>query len=184
VYLLGGFSGGILYLLFAAFAPQFFANTVLLGASAGVMAVVIAVGVLLPEYVIHLLFFGGVRLKYVALVSFILTSLLDLSQNTGGKISHIGGAVFGLLFTLQYKRGKDLTKPVTNFLDWLSGVISGKKSPIKVTYRKKTGNEDFNARMNARQQRTDHILDKISKSGYDSLTKEEKDFLFKESGKN
>ncbi len=183
VYLLGGISGGILYTITAMIAPVYFANTFLLGASAGVMAVVIATAVLLPEYVIHLLFFGGVRLKYLALVSFILTSILDISQNTGGKISHIGGALFGMIFMLQYKNGNDITKPVTNLLDWMVAFFSGRPK-IKVSYRKKTSDDDFNQNQRAKQAKVDVILDKISKSGYEALTKEEKDFLFKTSGKN
>ena len=183
VYLLGGISGGILYAITALLAPAYFANTFLLGASAGVMAVVIATAVLLPEYVIHLMFFGGVRLKYLALISFILTSLLDISENTGGKISHIGGAFFGMIFMLQYKNGNDITKPVTAFLDWLAGIFSGRPK-IKVSYRKKASDEDYNQSHRAKQAKVDLILDKISKSGYEALTKEEKDFLFKASGRN
>jgi len=183
VYLLGGLSGGILFTIVAMISPFYFHNTFLLGASAGVMAVVIATAVLLPDYVIHLLFFGPVRLKYIALISFILTSLLDISQNTGGKISHIGGALFGLVFMLQYKNGRDITKPVTAFLDWVQSVFSGRPK-IKVSYRKKVSDEDYNFNQRAKQAKIDAILDKISKSGYDALTKEEKDFLFKASGRN
>jgi membrane associated rhomboid family serine protease len=184
VYLLGGISGGILYLLVSFLFPLYFYNTLLLGASAGVMAVVIATAILLPDYTIHLLFFGPVRLKYLALISFILTSLLDISQNTGGKISHIGGALFGAIYMLQYKNGNDISKPVTNFLDWIANLFSGKPK-IKISYsRKKTSDEDYNQNQRAKQARIDQILDKISKSGYDALTKEEKDFLFKASGRN
>ncbi|MBI3501145.1 MAG: rhomboid family intramembrane serine protease [Bacteroidetes bacterium] len=181
VYLLGGISGGILYLLSSLVFPLYFQNTFLLGASAGVMAVVIAIAILLPDYVIHLLFFGGVRLKYLALISFVLTSLLDISQNTGGKIAHIGGALFGMIFMLQYKNGKDITKPFTNLLDWIA---SPKRPKIKVSYRRKVSDDDFNSNQRLKQQKIDQILDKISKSGYDALTKEEKDFLFKASGRN
>ncbi len=123
VYLMGGISGGILYLLVSLIFPQYFHNSLLLGASAGVMAVVVAIAILLPDYTIHLLFFGPVRLKYLALISFILTSVLDISQNTGGKISHIGGALFGAIYMLQYKNGRDISKPVTNLLDWLSNIF-------------------------------------------------------------
>ena len=182
VYLLGGISGGILFTLMSMVFPLYFANTILLGASAGVMAVVIATGILLPEYVIHLMFFGGVKLKYLALASFILTSLLDISQNTGGKISHIGGALFGMIFMLQYKNGNDITKPITAFLDWITALFSG-RSKIKVSYSRKVSDEEYNMSQKAKQQKVDLILDKISKSGYDALTKEEKDFLFKASGK-
>ncbi len=180
VYLLGGLSGGILFLLVSMLAPFYFYNTFLLGASAGVMAVVVATAVLLPDYVIQLLFFGPVRLKYLALISFILTSLLDLSQNTGGKIAHIGGALFGMLFMLQYKSGRDLTKPITNFLEWAQSLLSGKPK-FKVSYRKTVSDDDYNRNQKAKQARIDEILDKISKSGYEALTKDEKDFLFKSS---
>ena len=183
VYLLGGISGGILFTLVSTVFLLNFHNTVLLGASAGVMAVVVAIAILLPDYMIHLMFFGGVRLKYLALASFILTSILDISQNTGGKISHIGGALFGMIFMLQYKNGNDITKPVSAFLDWIVGLFSG-RSKIKVSYRRKTSDDNYNANQRAKQQKIDSILDKISKSGYEALTKEEKDFLFKASGKN
>lgn len=183
IYLLGGLSGGFLYIIIAFIAPLYFYNTFLLGASAGVMAVVIATAVLLPDYVIHLLFFGPVRLKYLALISFVLTTLLDLSQNTGGKIAHIGGALFGLGYMLQYKRGRDFTKPVTTFLDWIQSFFYG-RSKIKVSYRRKTSDDDYNLNQRSKQAKVDEILDKISKSGYEALTKEEKDFLFKASGKN
>lgn len=183
VYLLGGLSGGLLFTLASLLFPLYFYNTFLLGASAGVMAVVIAIATLLPEYKIHLLFFGGVPLKYLALVSFILTSILDISQNTGGKISHIGGALFGAVFMLQYKNGKDITRPVIAFLDWITSLFTG-RTKIKVSYRRGANDDDYNASQKAKQEKVDAILDKISKAGYESLTKEEKDFLFKASGKN
>lgn len=183
VYLLGGISGGLLYMFVSVIFPLYFYNTFLLGASAGVMAIVIAIAILLPDYMIHLLFFGAVPLKYLALASFILTSILDISQNTGGKISHIGGALFGLIFMLQYKKGTDITQPVVTFLDWGTSLFT-KKARIKVSYSKKFSDEDFNINQKAKQQKIDAILDKISKAGYESLTKQEKDFLFKVSGKN
>jgi membrane associated rhomboid family serine protease len=183
VYLLGGLCGGILYLIVALISPLFFYNTFLLGASAGVMAVVIATAVLLPDYVIHLMFFGPVRLKYLALISFVLTTLLDFSQNTGGKIAHVGGALFGMAFMLQYKKGTDLTKPFINLIEWIQSLLSGKPK-FKVSYGKKVSDEDYNKNQKAKQARIDEILDKISRSGYEALTKEEKDFLFKASGKN
>ncbi len=146
------------------------------------MAVVIATAVLLPDYVIHLMFFGPVRLKYLALVSFLLTSLLDLSQNTGGKIAHIGGALFGLVYMIRYKSGSDLSKPVTAFFDRVQSLFSGRQK-IKVSYRKKVSDEEYNRNQRAKQEKVDSILDKISKSGYDALTKDEKDFLFRASGR-
>jgi membrane associated rhomboid family serine protease len=183
VYLMGGLCGGILFTLVSLVFPLYFYNTFLVGASAGVMAIVISIAILLPDYKIHLLLLGDVPLKYLALVSFILTSILDISQNTGGKIAHIGGALFGVLFMLQYKSGRDLTKPVVTFLDWITSLFTG-ASKIKVSYRRPASDEDYNSSQKAKQERVDAILDKISKAGYESLTKEEKDFLFKASGKN
>ena len=137
VYLLGGISGGVLYLITANIFPQYFQNSFLLGASAGVMAVVISIAVLLPDYIIHLLFFGGVRLKYLALFSFVFTSLLDISQNTGGKISHIGGALFGFVFMIQYKKGTDITVWLNNFMDYVIRIFINKKPKMKISYKKK-----------------------------------------------
>lgn len=183
VYLLGGLSGGLLFILSSIISPLFFQNTFLLGASAGVMAVVIATAVLLPDYVIHLLFFGAVRLKYLALASFVLTTLLDFSQNTGGKIAHIGGALFGLIFMTYYKKGVDLSKWVTSVLDSLTSLFN-RKPKVRVSYKRKMSDEEYNQNEREKQQKLDEILDKISRSGYEALTKEEKDFLFKASGKH
>ncbi len=182
VYILGGLSGGLLFLSAAMLFPSQFSNTYLLGASAGVMAVVIATAVLVPEYTLQLIFFGPVRLKYIALVSFILTSLIDLTQNTGGKIAHIGGALFGMYYMIQYKKGKDYSKFMVVLIDRITNLFS-KTSNIRVSYRKKMSDDEYNIAQKEKQQKVDLILDKISKAGYESLTKEEKDFLFKASGK-
>jgi hypothetical protein len=128
------------------------------------------------------MFFGAVRLKYIALISFILTSLLDLSQNTGGKIAHMGGAFFGMFYMLQYKKGNDILKSLALFLERCTNLFS-RSSKIRVSYRRGVSDEEYNLSQKAKQQKVDTILDKISKAGYESLTKEEKDFLFKASGK-
>ncbi len=183
VYLLGGISGGVLYALSALVFPLYFQNTFLLGASAGVMAIVIATAILVPNYTINLILLGPIRLKYLALFSFLLSSVLDLSQNTGGKIAHIGGALFGIIFMLYYKKGKDITKPLIRLFNSVESFFS-KKSIIKVSYRRKVSDEEYNLNKKEKQEKTDEILDKISKSGYESLTKEEKDYLFNVSGKH
>lgn len=181
VYFLGGLSGAVLFLALEAVYPR---GGAMVGASAGVTAVVIATAVLVPDYVIHLLFFGGVRLKYLALIAFVLTSLLDLSQNTGGKVAHIGGALFGMAFMLQYKRGMDITKPFIAFSDWMASLFAPEPK-VRIRYtRNRTSDEEYYTNQRLKQQKIDQILDKISKSGYDALTREEKDFLFKASGKN
>ena len=179
-YLLGGVSGGLLFMLISAIVPSF-SNTYLLGASAGVMAVVVGTATLVPEYVVQLMFFGPVKLKYLALVSFVLTTLLDFSVNTGGKIAHIGGAIYGLIYITQYKKGNDFSKIVNKWINLISKAFNffGKKSKLKVSYKRTISDEEYNLNKLAQQKRMDEILDKISKSGYESLSKQEKDILFK-----
>lgn len=174
VYLLGGVCGGLMFLLLGNLLWGNRTSVYLMGASASVMAVVIAIAVIVPNYVIHLMFFGPVRIKYIALVSFILTSVIDLNDNTGGKIAHIGGALFGLLYAVLYKRGTDLSAIITSF----SKVFSA-KGKMKVAYKRSATDEDYNASKIQLQHKIDEILDKISKSGYESLSKEEKEILFK-----
>lgn len=178
VYVLGGLSGAFLFL---ALSQVFYLGNGLVGASAGVMAVVVAAAVHRPNYIVHLLFIGPVRLKYIALISFLLTTLIDFTINTGGKVAHIGGALFGLLYGMQYNKGRDLSKGVTQ----LGNLFGSKKSKshLKVTYKKKLSDEEYNAHRVVEQQVIDAILDKISKSGYDSLSKKEKEILFRASNK-
>lgn len=171
-YILGGISGGILFLMVFNLFSVFHSHNILLGASAGVMAVVIGTAVLLPDFIVHLMFIGPVRLKYLALIIFVITTLLNFSDNTGGKIAHIGGALYGWLYVTQYKRGRDFHKLFSLFSN------SGKRT-MKVAYKKKKSDEEYNANKKAMQEEVDRILDKISKSGYESLNKDEKDFLFK-----
>lgn len=183
VYLLGGISGGVLFLIVNTVAGF---NNPLLGASAGVMAVVVAVSAFAPNYIVHLFLFGPVRLKYIALVMFLITSVLYFQENMGGKVAHIGGALFGLIYGLQYKRGTDLAKGFGNMSGRISDILSRKKkSPLRVTHSKrKMTDEEYNASKVVEQQMVDAILDKISRSGYDSLSKKEKEILFKASNKD
>lgn len=174
VYLLGGLFGGILFLLLGNFIFKNELYGTLVGSSAGVMAVVVAIAVLAPDYIIHLMFIGPVKIKYMALISFVLTTVLDLSVNTGGKIAHIGGALFGLLYAVLYKRGTDLSTIITSF-----SKIFSSKNKMKVAYKRSVSNEDYNASKIQLQHKIDEILDKISNSGYESLSKEEKEILFK-----
>ena len=179
-YLLGGISGGVLFISISNLFPSFYSNSFLLGASAGVMAIVVGAAILVPEYTLHLLFFGPVKLKYLALVSFLLTTILDFSVNTGGKIAHIGGAIYGIVYISQYKKGRDFTK---FFYRWANKITqffkNFRKSNMKVAYKRHVSDEEFNLNKVARQKRMDEILDKISKSGYESLNKQEKEILFK-----
>ncbi len=186
-YLLGGFSGGLLYVLLFNVLPvfeQISPLSVALGASASVMAVLIAAATYVPNFVVRLIFLGNVKLKYIALVYVVLDMISIPKGNAGGHIAHLGGALFGFIYILQLQRGNDFTAGFNRFLDKLKNLFSFKRS-MKVVYKSPKSRDDvaFNAQKKANQQKIDAILDKIAKSGYDSLTGEEKAILFDASKK-
>ena len=182
IYILGGIGGAILYIAFYNLFPFFeevVAQSVALGASASVIAVVMAVATYVPERRMHLVFIGPVKIIYVALFFFIISSVVDFSVNTGGKIAHMGGAVVGVLFALYYKQGKDITRGFDRLMDTMASWFKPGKSKMKVTYRRPADDMEYNRQKAAEQKEVDRILEKISKAGYDSLTKREKEMLFK-----
>lgn len=172
LYVMSGVSGGVLMLLLGLIFPAAFSNSLLLGASAAVLGVGAVMAVYAPNYKVYL--FGAFELsyKYFYLITFAVSTIIDLSVNTGGKISHIGGALFGLLYGYFLKQGTDLFN--INF-SWK------RKAPLKVVYPERPGARQQKAKND--EQVMNELLDKISKSGYDSLTKSEKDELFKLSQK-
>lgn len=179
-YILGGLTGGVLYILIYNLFPVFgnvISDATLNGASAGVIAVMVAIATLLPDYTVQLLLFGPVKLKYIAIFSIVLYAISIPDGNAGGNIAHLGGAFFGFIMVKQLRSGRDLTA-------WLVKIGAGrKKARMRVVETKKRGetDEDFHDRKKSRQEVIDQILDKISQSGYSSLTAEEKDILFKAS---
>lgn len=182
VYLLGGIAGGLFYLLAYNLFPAFesvLAATQLIGASAAVIAIVIAVAVYEPNHTIHLMFIGPVKMKYIALAGVVMYVIGISSSNAGGNLAHLGGAFLGMIFALQYKKGNDISKSINKLLDMFAKWFRPKQK-VKISYRG-TGDRDidYNRRKNAEQDRINGILEKISKSGYDSLTKEEKEILFR-----
>jgi len=194
LYIMGGLAGAFLYIavfnIFPAFADTVHVS-IALGASASVMALVIATAVYLPEMEMHLLFFGRVKLKYLALITFLITSIFDFSVNTGGKIAHIGGALMGMAYGYGLKNGKDIGAWINSIIDFFVNLFKPAKK-LKVTYKKAAADfdarqaktdYDYNKVKAERQKAVDYILDKISKGGYDSLTREEKEILFSESQK-
>ncbi|MGA1978058.1 MAG: rhomboid family intramembrane serine protease [Bacteroidales bacterium] len=185
VYLLGGISGAIVYVLAFNVFPAFKSvvnESVAIGASASVMAVVIAIAAYVPNHPVQIIFLGGVKIKYLALVIFVLTSVMDFSVNSGGKLAHIGGALFGYLYTLNLKRDHDIGRGINRIIDSVVTLLKpGKK--MKVTYKKPVTDYEYNKAKSEHQAAINKILDKISKGGYDSLSKEEKDILFRESQK-
>jgi len=181
-YILGGLAGGLLYILFYNVFPVFEevkTASIALGASASVMAVVIATATYQPERKMNLVFIGPVKIVYIALIMFIFTSMVDFSVNTGGKIAHIGGALMGFLFAYYYKRGKDISKGFDRMMDGMATWFKPGKEKMKVTYKRPADDIEYNKQKKEEQKEIDQILDKISKAGYDSLTAKEKELLFK-----
>jgi membrane associated rhomboid family serine protease len=185
VYLLGGISGAIVYILSFNIFPAFtglVSESVAIGASASVMAVVIAIAAYVPDYSINLFLVGRIKIKYVALAIFVLTTVMDFSVNSGGKLAHIGGAILGYLYTINLRKGHDIGKGFNRIIDFFTTLFRPRKK-LRVTYKKPASDYDYNKTKAEHQARINMILDKISKVGYDSLTKEEKDTLFNESQK-
>lgn len=184
VYLLGGLSGAVMYVasfnIFPAFTGMV-SESIAIGASASVMAVVVAISAYVPDYSINLLLLGRIKIKYMALGIFLLTSVVDFSVNSGGKLAHIGGALFGYLYTLNLRRGRDIGRGFNRMIDFFATLFKPRK--LKVKYKKPVTDYDYNAMKAERQNTINSILDKISKGGYESLTKEEKEILFRESQK-
>ncbi|MEG2514643.1 MAG: rhomboid family intramembrane serine protease, partial [Bacteroidaceae bacterium] len=184
LYILGGIGGGLFYMLAYNVFPYFqgmIQTSYLLGASASVLAIVVATAYREPNYQVRLLFIGAVRLKYIALFMIISDLLFITSDNAGGHLSHLGGALIGLLFASSLSKGHDITAWINILFDWVAGLFNRKtwkrKPKMKVHY---TGNKDYdyNATKKAQSDEVDKILEKIKKSGYSNLSTEEKKSLF------
>jgi membrane associated rhomboid family serine protease len=185
LYIIGGIGGGLLYMLAYNFIPTFRPAVYLsslIGASAAIMAIIFAVSLYAPNYKIALLFFGEVKLIYIALVSVLLDLISIPMENAGGHISHLGGALIGWLWCVQYRKGKDFTLGFTKTMNFIQGIFKP-KSRLKVSHKKSVSDMDYNRSKVDYQKEIDRILDKISKAGYESLTKDEKELLFKMSNK-
>lgn len=185
LYILGGICGGLLYMLAYNVLPYFkpfVYGSFLLGASASVLAIVVATAFRSPEYRVNFMFIGSVRLKYVALFVVITDLLFVTSGNGGGHIAHLGGALAGWWFARSLQKGTDVTKWINQVFDWFSGGFkftpSRKKPKMKAEKGGKAADYDYNARKKQQSEETDRILDKLKKSGYSSLTTEEKKHLF------
>ena len=188
VYLLGGLTGAAFYILAYNIFPVFDSmNGLLLGASASVFAVLVALAVYEPDREIHLFFIGKFPLKYVA-GFYILLSVIGISaSNPGGNIAHLGGAFWGWFYIYQLRKGKDMGAGFVKLLgkigEWFTGVFKA-RSNMKVSYKKPPRDDrDYNRKKNSQQDEINHILDKIAKSGYDSLSSKEKELLFKQGKK-
>ena len=186
LYVLGGLAGALLFVVSYNLFPYFqevASFSFLMGASASVMAIVFAISFYRKEIEIHLLLFGRIKLIYLALFTFVIDLLAMTSDNAGGHIAHIGGALFGIWFASRYAQGKDLTAPINRLIDKL--VNLGKRKPkMSVTYGGRSNKDwEYNARKQQQAANIDAILDKLKRSGYGSLSTDEKKQLFDASKK-
>ncbi|MEW2921563.1 rhomboid family intramembrane serine protease [Muricauda sp. ANG21] len=183
VYFLGVIIGGLVFLLsYNVFPTLLNTNTALIGASAGVTAVLIFICAYIPNQEVRIIFFN-VKLWYVG-AFFVLVDLIQIPYggNIGGRLAHLGGAFLGYIYARQLLNGRDIGSGFSKLWDGIVQLFKPKekKAPLKTVYKKnaaKKGASDYDKE--AHQRKIDAILDKISKSGYESLSKEEKDYLFK-----
>lgn len=200
LYVLGGIGGGLLYLIAFNVFPYFtnFPTTnYMLGASASVLAIVIAPAIAAPNYPLRLFIFGNIKLKYIAIVT-VLLDIYFLSatpENAGGHLAHLGGALTGTLFAWQLAKGRDITRWINKCMDWFWNLFE-KKPQMKVKYNQAKNRYKKYAKESAQttevksetnsssaSNELDRILDKLKKSGYESLSSEEKKNLFNASNK-
>lgn len=176
VYLiLGIVSGGLIYMLSYNYMPGLKTqSSLLVGASAGVMAIVVGISSHIPHYSLSFRFIGNIKLLYIAVVLVVLDIVQIPTGNAGGHLAHLGGSLLGFIMTRYMNQG-------TGLIAWMTGTMTKKeKRPLKTVYKsaKKTTYKKKETK-SEEQAIIDGILDKISKSGYETLTKEEKDYLFK-----
>ena len=187
IYLLGAICGGLLYVLSYNLFPVFNnVNSNLMGASAAVLAIVIFIATYTPNTIVRVFMFK-VKLWQIGL-AMVLLDLFQLpsSGNAGGLIAHMGGALFGYVYAKQLTKGNDIGIWFESLIDSAINLFKPRhKKPFKKVHRTKqaTAKQAKKKPSNEHQAKIDSVLDKIGKSGYDSLTKAEKDFLFK-AGKN
>ncbi len=189
LYITGGLFAGIIYLICYNTLPALIDTSAsVVGASASVMAILFAVATYAPMMQLRLLIIGNVKLWHIAIVFLIIDFLQLSSTNTGGHLAHLGGAMFGYIFTTQLKRGVDLTIWFTNIVVFFQKMTdTRKRTPFRKVHRNfkpapKPQPSKIVTKDNVQKQ-IDAILDKISKSGYESLSKNEKEFLFRAGNK-
>ena len=186
-FFLGAISGGLLFMVSYNVFPAFqgAGRSTLLGASAGVMAVLVGIATHIPNMRMQLMLIGSIKFWWIAAFLVIIDIVMLTVDNSGGHLAHIGGALLGYIYTKQLAKGKDIGKGFERLVDWFVNLFKStpktKRSPLKTVHKSKTSSPKTTARPKEKddqQKKIDAILDKISKSGYDSLTKAEKDYLF------
>ncbi len=180
VYFMGGIAGALFYIVSYNTFPALYnlaPNTIMMGASASVMAIIFTVARYAPNFKVYVFFIGPVKLIYIALALFALDLIsIPTMSNTGGHLAHIGGALFGVLYSGQVSKGKDITLGFNRIMDKLVSFFS-RKPKMKVKYnqnRRPMNDMEYNSNKRNQQKHIDQILEKIKSCGYDSLTKQDK----------
>ncbi len=183
LYLLGGLAGGILYMAAYNLFPVFKASvevSYLLGASASIIAILIAGVFRDPNREIRLLLIGNVPLKYLGLFMVISYIIGISTSNAGGNLAHLGGVLAGWFFVKREQKGTDLTTPFSSAVEWLAQLLKSRKK-VRVVHRQPPRDDyEYNRQRAANHDELNRILDKIGVEGYESLTKEEKETLFRQ----
>ncbi|MGK2861240.1 MAG: rhomboid family intramembrane serine protease [Chitinophagaceae bacterium] len=191
LYIYGAFAGALAFILAYNFLPglsQSLPVAEALGASAGVMAIAVAVATISPTYRIFPMLFGGIPIWVLTAIYLIIDLASIPLSNPGGHIAHLAGASTGFLFIYSFRKGYDWSEWMNNFFDWVSNLFNPEK-PVKGKNIKqelfyKSDKSPYNKKPNITEQRVNEILDKISQKGYSSLTDEEKDILKRASHEN
>ncbi|WP_407403346.1 rhomboid family intramembrane serine protease [Sodaliphilus sp.] len=190
LYIYGAIGGAVVYVLASSVLPGLRGmEGYLLGASASVYAIVVAVATYSPNYRIGLLFLGSVALKWVVLAMVLIDLLQMDALSSGGHIAHLGGALVGFLYAMMMRRGHDITAPLNRCIDKIVSLASRRKNPGvggPVGGRAYRGQSAQGTARNTSQSATgkatesdlDRVLEKIKRSGYTALTDEERDLLF------
>jgi len=179
-YILGGLAGAALFIIAFNIFPVFNSHkhfAYAMGASASVLAVLVAIATFLPNYSIHLLFIGAVRFQYIALFMVVVDILSIEKGNPGGHIAHLGGALYGFIYIKLMQQGRDISAWFDKLINFFATLFKP-KSKLKIAYKRTMNDDDYNTNKILKQKKIDEILDKISTSGYESLSKQEKELLF------
>jgi len=185
LYILGVIVGGLFFVVSINIFPLFeypASYYKIIGASAGVMAVLVGIATYVPNYSVRLFLVGNVKLWHLA-IFFIFLDFLNFSSdgNEGGHISHLGGTIIGFIYGKQLRKSNDIGSWINDLIDRISNVFNRKKNPFQKVYKNENPRNDYDYNLSKKQKekQIDDILGKISKSGYESLSAKEKEILFK-----
>ncbi len=184
-YFIGGICGGILFILSYNSIPAFndiYLSAFAIGSSASVFAIMIAAATYNPNLYIQLPLLGRIKLKHIAIFMITLDIISIPKGNAGGHIAHLGGALFGYFYIYQLKKGQDYSIFMSKLIDIITNTFKT-RSKFKTVHKRAKSDYEFNAEQADQQKEINKILEKISKSGYDSLNQKEKDTLFSVSKK-